>query len=85
MITHVAIRFHGTIYSLPKPNRHHHVLWHIIAVTGAHYIDENEQGFLDDKGVFYTREEAYLHAYLNGQILNPKRARYDMLFSEDVW
>ncbi len=26
MITHVAIRFQGKVYSLPAPNRHHDVI-----------------------------------------------------------
>lgn len=25
-ITHVAIKYNGKVYSLPKPNRHHHVI-----------------------------------------------------------
>lgn len=93
MITHVAIRFRGTIWSLPKSNRHHDVIRMIGAKTGVTYVDayNDNQGFLDDKGQYLTREEAFQHARYHGQ-LKPRTDRHpaglchaSILFSEDVW
>lgn len=81
MITHVAIVFNGVTYSLPKPNRHHHVIRHIADVTGATYVS-GKQGFLDDLGKFLDREKALLHAKQCGQVSD---TGFDELFSEDVW
>ena len=84
-ITHVAIRFQGAVYSLPSPNRHHHVISHIVATTGVSHVDDDEQGFLDETGRFLNRNQALHAALLNNQICNPDRVRSGMLFSEDVW
>jgi len=35
VIERAAIRFRGVVYSLPPPNRHHHVIRHICETTGA--------------------------------------------------
>lgn len=45
---------------------------------------EIEQGFITNKNKFLTREEAYIHAIICGQV---KLHREDMksLFSEDLW
>jgi len=85
MITHVAIRFQGTTYSLPKPNRHHDVIRRIIEVTGVDRVDtqEDDQGFLDEKGQYYRRSQALMHAMLNDQVRS--QIRLGMLFSEDLW
>ncbi len=85
-ITHVALRFEGKVWSLPAPNRHHHVIRHIVGTAGVKYVDcygEN-QGFLDDKGNYLTREEALVVATEHGQILK-KSSPINLLFSEDVW
>ena len=42
MITHVAIKYNGVVYSLPKPNRHHHV---IRSIPGG-IAGPDVQGFL---------------------------------------
>ena len=82
-ITHVAIKYNGTIYSLPAPNRHHNVIQMIGGVYG-----NDVQGFLDDSGEFLTRKEAYVLAVQNGQINRLKGDQYyqgDELYSEDLW
>lgn len=84
-ITHVAIRYMGTIYSLPAPNRHHHVIWHIAEVTGADHVDANDQGFLDETGVYLNRKQALVAALVNNQVKDPSKIRMKMLFSEDLW
>jgi hypothetical protein len=87
MLTHVAIIFEGTTYSLPKPNRHHDVIRLIVEKTGVSHVDDDEQGFLDDTGKFYGRCEALKHAIENKQLKGDSRAAFalGMLFSEDIW
>lgn len=84
-ITHVAIKRDDVVYSLPRPNRHHHVLWNVIAKKKTN--EENEvQGFLDSDGKFLNRSEAFELASANGQ-LNRKQGTYNgnLLFSECIW
>lgn len=87
MLTHVAIRFQGKVWSLPAPNRHHHVIWHIVKETGVDHVDarEDDQGFLDETGQYYRRRQALFHAQKCGQIREGTTIRMGMLFSEDVW
>lgn len=87
MIAQVAIRFHGKIYSLPAPNRHHHLIRLIIDETGVNSVDarNDDQGFLDENGTFYQREPALLHALKCNQVKDISKIRCGMLFSEDVW
>lgn len=86
-ITHVAIRFQGVIYSLPEPNRHHHVIRHIIDTVGVSSVDveEDDQGFLDESGRYLRRAQALQSALENDQIKNPSKIRMNRLFSEDLW
>jgi hypothetical protein len=72
------------MYSLPRPNRHHHII-RLIAdeIPGAH-ITQEWQGFLDDTGKFLGRQEAVKVARRCGQILVKTSPSY-MLFSEDIW
>lgn len=86
-ITHVAIRFKGTVYSLPPPNRHHHVIWMIAKQLGVSHVDASgeDQGFLDASGRYLNRKQALVSAQVNGQIKNPDDIRAGQLFSEDVW
>lgn len=84
MITHVAIKYQGEIYSLPAPNRHHHVIA-MIAHEVDHAVGANEQGFLDDQSSFLDRVQALEHALLNNQVKDVNDIRAGQLFSEDVW
>ena len=85
MITHVAIRFRDQIWSLPRPNRHHHVIRMIVEKTNCETVCDDEQGFLDDTGQFLTREEALKVALQHNQVKDVNDIRCGMLFSEDVW
>lgn len=87
MLTHVAIRFRGKTWSLPAPNRHHHVIRHIVEQTGAPSVDvgEDDQGFLDENGTYYRRVPALTHALRCGQVKDGTSIRANRLFSEDVW
>jgi hypothetical protein len=80
MIVAVAIIHRDKTYSLPRPNRHHHVIRHIAGTTDVDHVD-GEQGFLDDAGNFLNRAAAAKHAFACGQIKGEKKG----LFSEDVW
>lgn len=87
MITHVAIRFQNKIYSLPAPNRHHHIIKEIVKQTGAQYVDahDDDQGFLDEHNNYYNRQDALKHALDNNQVKNVNDIRAGLLFSEDLW
>lgn len=90
MITAAAIIQNGVLYSgIPFKDRHHNVIRiivdtaHIKPVTG-------EQGFIDEKGWFYDREEAAKHAIECGQVETGKaKIRHIFngyeLYSEDLW
>jgi hypothetical protein len=95
MITHVAIKRNGKVYSLPPPNRHHDVLYSMPEEEQG-VSDEVEardvQGFLDDKGNFLTRSEAYQMVVNTPQFIrkekNKEREHYydgPNLYSEDLW
>jgi hypothetical protein len=85
-LTHVAIRFRGKVYSLPAPNRHHHVISEILReCPDVSHVDGEEQGFLDESGTFLNRHQALVIAELMGQIKPGTVIRAGRLFSEDVW
>ena len=87
-ITHVAIRFHGIVWSLPAPNRHHDVIRMIIethpSVTTVNAY-EDDQGFLDADGLYLNRRQALYNAQVNNQIKPGTTIKAGRLFSEDVW
>lgn len=87
-ITHVAIRFNGKVYSLPKPNRHHDVIRHIVEVNpGLTHVDayDEDQGFLDESGRYLNRRQALMSAQLNNQLLEGRPILHNELFSENLW
>ena len=87
MITAVAIRFRGKVWSLPAPARHHHVIELIVKETGVDHVQapEDDQGFLDDRGIYYRRRPALAHALRCEQVKDPSKVLHGKLFSEDVW
>lgn len=88
MITHVAIRFQGKLYSLPAPNRHHDVINLIREQAGVETVDarDDDQGFLANGVVYCRRKPALRIARECGQ-LKPDclGAKLGKLYSEDVW
>lgn len=86
-ITHVAIRFQGKVYSLPKPNRHHDVIRMIVETQGVSHVDarDEDQGFLDADGRYLTRRQALYNAQVNNQLKPNEPIRMGQLFSENVW
>lgn len=88
MITHVAVKFDGITYALPKPNRHHHVLRMLFEQLGHGINGPHSEGFLDETGHYMNRRNAFDHATRNGQVLprtKPGCYQGDELFSEDLW
>ena len=43
------------------------------------------QGFLDEHSNFYSRIDAWKHAYEHGQLPNELECNHRQLFSEDLW
>ena len=79
----VAVRYAGKVYSLPAPNRHHHVLRLIHAEHGKTF--PNIQGFLDNRGKFLRRGHALRVALAANHVLDPPSVRGGRLYSEDLW
>lgn len=87
-ITHVAIKYDGKVYALPKPNRHHDVIRMIAAENGIGIQGPDVQGFLDYNGLFMNRSGAYIRALKNGQLnrrSGPGAYNGQDLYSEDLW
>jgi hypothetical protein len=84
MITDVAIIYKDKTWSLPKPNRHHHIIHQIHLETGDMDIF-GEQGFLDEAGNFLDRSSALLHAKECNQLRSDRPPLDDWLFSENLW
>lgn len=87
MITHVAIKYLGQVWSLPEPNRHADVIRLIREQTHVLYVDvadADDEGFLDDQGKYYNRKQAVVHAIVNDQV-DASKVKLGMLFSDDVW
>jgi hypothetical protein len=85
-ITHVAIRFAGKVWSLPRPHRHHHVIRLIVDSTGVSHVDahDRDQGFLDQEGRYLDRVEA-LAVARGARQLRADVIVQDQLYSENLW
>lgn len=82
MIVASAIRLHGHIIT---GKRHYHCfdkLQHVenFSRDQLRYV---EQGFIDEYGNFYTRDQALTHARQNNQLKSPHSGI--ILMSEDLW
>lgn len=82
-ITHVAVVYENIVYSLPAPDRHHHVLRLIYKEHGK--CNPNKQGFLNNSGVYLTRTQALKVALAANQVKDINNIHADRLFSEDLW
>lgn len=85
-ITHVAIisSHNGQTYSLPRPNRHHHVLG-LMDKDQIPWPITGEQGFLADGTTFVNRQVAYNLAVSSGQCQANSTTCPGTLYSEDLW
>jgi hypothetical protein len=79
----VGIEVKGKLYTLPRPNRHHHVIHKVYQETGIQVVTET-QGFITSTGRYVLREEALVIATNASQLL-PRHFHKTQLFSESVW
>lgn len=80
----------GIIHTLPRPARHGDIinrLWRLYpAPTGRSESDFGEQGFLLTDGTFADRGQAWIIAWMAGQVRAGAHKREVLhLFTEDVW
>ena len=80
-ILQAAIQQDGQLYTLPRPNRHHHIIHG--PMTGIYQRSASVQGFLTSAGGFVDREEAARLALKSGQI--KELTHPPLLYSEDLW
>lgn len=74
----------GIVHTLPKPNRHHNIIW-MLAPTGKYKLPIfGEQGFITNTGRFVDRIEARKIAEAANQLIERARDK-KQLYSEDVW
>jgi len=85
-----ALEANGTVWTLPRPARHCHIMH---AWCAAHYVDGRNarwpggtgglyaQGFVTSTGRFVIRSEAARIAHQAGQLARLK----PHLYSEDLW
>lgn len=93
MITHVAIKCtkDNSVWALPKPARHHHIIRAMFEAYNPQYKDgdliiatDGTQGFLIDGYKFVDRVTGKQHALATGQI-KEGMGKHKELFSEDLW
>lgn len=82
MITQVAVKKDGVVYTGLKGQRHDSVLCDKSRPFG--FLKNGVQGFVDDTGKFYNRSEAAKHAFDCGQLPNDKTCP-KAIISEDLW
>lgn len=87
MIIGVAIKHGDLVIALPRPNRHYHVIKHMVDVLRIEqpigHQHEDGQGFYLADGRYLNRRQARQYAIDHKQCLNPSHHRD--LFSEDLW
>jgi hypothetical protein len=77
-----AIWIGATVFTLPRPNRHHNIIWWLSAL-GVKSSRMHEQGFVLSNGEYVSRKEAAEIALRAGQVtalISPPN-----LYSEDLW
>jgi hypothetical protein len=67
--------------------RHHNCLYQAIAITGRvqYQLGEEIQGFLTSKNRFVTRQEAFIIATKENQIIDMSQINGNSLYSEDIY
>lgn len=77
-----AIRIGETVFTLPRPNRHHNVMWWL-HVLGIRSRQMHDQGFVLSNGQYVSRTLAAKLALGNWQV--QKLIAAPNLYSEDLW
>lgn len=80
----------GMIIDVVIPGYRHGNCWELAATLGAPTKREDVEGFLNHKGEFLNRSEAYNHALMCGQLsdttLTSKQEHQEyILYSEDIY
>lgn len=57
----------------------------VIASIGIETLQGAEQGFIDQHGAFYNRDEAWVVAHRNGQIVRDESRCIGTLYSENLY
>lgn len=73
----------GNIITLPRPARHHNIIWYMNSI-GYDVPIIGEQGFINEEGKFLKRKEAKIEAIKCNQILKGRGTTLQ-LYSEDLW
>lgn len=88
MIVSAAVRIYDKKQDkeIILPVHRHCDIFYILKELGYSKDDfesnQNDQGFLDENGLFYNRVDAKLHALMCNQI---KHTEYAALYSEDLY
>ena len=82
MITLAAIKKDGVVYVGKPRERHNHILCDGSRPFG--FLKRGTQGFVDETGKFYTRQEAARHAFDCGQLPDDTECP-KIILSEDLW
>lgn len=76
----------GTVWTLPRPARHHDIIKHIRENGCTGFVSGDRQGFILSDGRFVRRKPALNVARRNGQVkIEECHAPGIGLFSEDLW
>lgn len=83
-IERAAIRHDGNVYSVPRPGRHHNVIWEMVGLGGFSARDMHDQGFVTSAGRYVDREDG-LRLALAAKQITLKHGNPRELYSEDLW
>jgi len=78
-----AVMLDGNVWQLPKPARHHHILWAMDQVLPGRAIEAHDQGFVTSSGRYVDRAQAASLAVKAGQL--GSLCAPPNLYSEDLW
>jgi hypothetical protein len=84
-----AIRIGEAVFTLPRPNRHHNVMWWL-STLGISSALMKDQGFVCSDGRYVERQEALILAKAAGQLIENVHGGSSPiappnLYSEDLW
>lgn len=88
MITHAAVKFNVCGKEIIIPCHRHadaYCIVHTLRPDVSTRYNQKNQGFLNERGEFLTRQEAWVEAHRCNQILNYEEAITGELYSEDLW
>jgi hypothetical protein len=75
----------GEIFTLPRPNRHFHLIKAVVELGWELPIQQDQQGFLLEDGRWVRRKAALIFALTSGQVKEEDLISKNTLLSEDLW